>query len=144
MNFEYIDESWMNEFVVQEGPYTYGIKEFRFERLDVWNKSLDMVEFVYNITKEFQSEENFFLTSQIRRSAISAPSNIAEGTSRKTTKDKIHFLNMAYTSLIELVNHLVIAMRLGYLDQMNGKNARSQNQAITTMINGLVRSFEKL
>lgn len=150
MTLEYIDEAGikdnednLDESIVQEGPFPYELKTFSFERLDVWNKSLDLVELVYAFTKNFPSEEKFSLTTQIRRSAISAPSNIAEGTSRRTVKDRIHFLNMAYSSLIELVNHLVIATRLGYLDQVNYREARFHIQAITAMINGLVRSYER-
>lgn len=148
--FNYIAEDWMIDLVndiqenkVEDEPYQYGLKEFSFERLEVWNRSLDLVEFVYEMTREFPSEEKFSLTSQIRRSAISAPSNIAEGTSRRTTRDKIHFLNISYSSLIELVNHLVIGLRLGYIHQEDYVKARLQIQSITAMINALVRFFER-
>lgn len=148
--FVYIEEEWMinkedhqQASIVEEENYRYGLKEFSFERLEVWSKSLDLVEHVYELTREFPSEEKFSLTSQIRRSAISAPSNIAEGTSRRTSKDKIHFLNIAYSSLIELVNHLVIALRLGYIAKEDYVNARLQIQSITAMINALVRAFER-
>lgn len=148
--FNYIAEDWMIDLVddiqenkVEDEHCQYGLKEFSFERLEVWNRSLDLVEFVYEMTREFPSEEKFSLTSQIRRSAISAPSNIAEGASRRTTRDKIHFLNISYSSLIELVNHLVIGLRLGYIHQEDYVKARLQIQSITAMINALVKAYER-
>lgn len=83
--------------------------------LEVYKRSLDLVEDLYNLTERFPSSENFGLTSQLRRAAISIPSNIAEGTSRASTKDFIRFLNMASGSLSEIETQLIIAERIGYL-----------------------------
>ncbi len=83
--------------------------------LEVYQLSLDLVERIYELTKSFPSSENFGLTSQLRRAAVSLPSNIAEGSSRGSTKDFIRFLNMASGSLAEMETQLVIAERIGYV-----------------------------
>ncbi len=83
--------------------------------LEVYKLSLDLVEDIYKITKSFPSSENFGLTSQLRRAAVSVPSNISEGSSRGSTKDFIRFLNIASGSLAEIETQLVIAERIGYI-----------------------------
>lgn len=124
MEFGFIPEDWMDDLAeefqmkqVEEPEKEYDLKIFAFERLDVWNRSLDLVEWTYDLTSSFPNEEKFVLTSQIRRSAISVPSNIAEGVHRRSDKDKIHFLNIAYSSLIELLTQLIIGQRLGFVDE---------------------------
>ena len=150
MEFGFLQEDWMNDLVdeflgnqVEEPGKEYDLRVFAFERLDVWNRSLDLVEWIYDVTSSFPNEEKFVLTSQIRRSAISVPSNIAEGVHRRSEKDKIHFLNIAYSSLIELLTQLIIAKRLGFLDEALYVEGRKLIQAITAMIQGLARSFSK-
>ena len=86
------------------------------KKLDVWIKSIDLVEEIYKITHEFPKLEDYGITSQIRRSAISIPSNIAEGAGRDSTKEYIRFLNIAVGSLSELETQLIIAKRLNYMD----------------------------
>ena len=81
--------------------------------LEVYKLSLDLVEDIYKLTKSFPASENFGLTSQLRRAAVSLPSNIAEGSSRGSTKDFIRFLNIASGSLTETETQLVIAERIG-------------------------------
>ena len=83
--------------------------------LDVYKLSLDLVEDIYKLTKSFPASENFGLTSQLRRAAVSLPSNIAEGASRASTKDFIRFLNISTGSLAEIETQLVIAERIGYI-----------------------------
>ena len=83
--------------------------------LEVYKLSLDLVEDIYKLTKSFPASENFGLTSQLRRAAVSLPSNIAEGSSRGSTKDFIRFLNIASGSLTEKETQLVIAERIGYI-----------------------------
>lgn len=88
--------------------------------LDAWKKSIDLVECLYKQTKEFPKEENYSLTSQIRRSAISIPSNIAEGAARNSKKEFIQFLFVALGSAAELETQLIIAERLGYISSSSG------------------------
>ena len=87
----------------------------KLEELVIWQKAMVLVEEVYVILAEFPEIDKFCLISQIRRCVISIPSNIAEGSSRGSTKDFIRFLNMASGSLSEIETQLVIAERLGYI-----------------------------
>lgn len=89
----------------------------RFKNLIVYQKSKDLVMQVYSLLKQFPDDERFALCGQIRRAAISIPSNIAEGMARMSNKDQSHFLNIAYGSLMELYAQLDIAHDLGYINQ---------------------------
>ena len=89
----------------------------RFKNLIVYQKSKDLVMQVYALLKQFPDEERFALCGQIRRAAISIPSNIAEGMARMSNKDQSHFLNIAYGSLMELYAQIDIAHDLGYINQ---------------------------
>lgn len=80
--------------------------------LDVWKKSMDLVESIYKWTEEFPSAEKYGLVAQIRRSVISVPSNIAEGSARKGDKELIQFINIAIGSMAELKTQYLIAIRL--------------------------------
>lgn len=86
-----------------------------FKNLKIWKRSFLLTIKVYKITKNYPKYELHSLTSQIRRSASSVPSNIAEGASRNTKKDFTRFLNQAYSSLKELENHLLLSKELKYL-----------------------------
>ncbi|MFI0428377.1 four helix bundle protein [Mariniflexile sp. HMF6888] len=74
-----------------------------FEKLNVWQESINLVELIYEATNEFPNEEKFGMISQMRRSSVSISSNIAEGTSRITNKDKAHFSTIALSSTMELL-----------------------------------------
>lgn len=84
------------------------------KKLDVWNLSMEIVEKIYKTTSSFPSHERYGLTSQIRRAAVSVPSNIAEGAARQTPKELINFLHIAQGSLSELDTHLDIAKNLDF------------------------------
>lgn len=85
------------------------------KRLEVWKKSMDLVIELYKVTEAFPKEEKYALIDQIRRSAISIPSNIAEGAGRHTKKEFINFLHIAQGSLSELDTQLELSLRLNYL-----------------------------
>ena len=89
------------------------------EKLDVWRESMRLVKLVYAATQSFTKEEIFGLTAQMRRCAVSIPSNIAEGSARASRRELAQFLNVAKGSLSELETQMLIAADLGYLD---GKN----------------------
>ena len=86
------------------------------EKLDVWKLSVDFVTRIYKITQSFPSEEKFGLTNQMRRAAVSIPSNIAEGAARQSDKENIQFLYISLGSLSELETQLIISQNLGYCD----------------------------
>ncbi len=115
------------------------MKDFR--ELIVWQKSIDLVERVYQITNSFPKEEMFSLTSQIRRSAISIPSNVAEGFGRKSTLDYIHFLHIARGSLYELQTQFEISNRVKYLSENDLKSTIEECKEVEKMLNGLIASL---
>lgn len=99
------------------------------KNLEAWKESIQLVTDIYNLTREFPKEELWGLTSQIRRAAISIPSNIAEGSGRNTAKDTLRFIDIALGSIAELETQLIIAQNLGYtnpeclLDKLSRINA---------------------
>ena len=107
------------------------------EKLEVWTQAVEFVVNIYRITECFPKEEKFGLTSQIRRAAISIPANIAEGTARQSHKEFAHFLSNAQGSASELETELLIAARLGYLDEDKYLRARASLETIGRMITGL-------
>ena len=88
---------------------------FSFEKLDVWQKSIDFADLVHKVTRSFPDDERFGLTSQMRRAAVSVSSNIAEGSGRNSDKDFAHFLEQAYGSLMEVASLLYLALDENYL-----------------------------
>jgi four helix bundle protein len=84
--------------------------------LEIWNLGIDLVEYVYKITAGFPKEEQFGLTSQMRRCAVSIPSNIAEGAARQSLKEYIHFLYISLGSLSEIETHFEISRRLALVN----------------------------
>ena len=97
------------------------IKNYR--GLDVWNRSMDLVIEIYFLTKKFPGDERFGLITQMQRSAVSIPSNIAEGYGRSHRGDYLHHLSMSSGSLCELETQLIIAGRLKYISQSDAKKA---------------------
>lgn len=85
-----------------------------YKKLNVWINSMKLVSSIYELTREFPKEEVYALTSQIRRSAVSIPSNIAEGAGRQSEKEFAIFLSIAYGSTCEVETQLLIAKNLGY------------------------------
>jgi len=118
------------------------MKKFNFEKLDVWSKSRLFTSKIYDLTKSFPEDEKFGLVSQLRRSAISICSNIAEGSSRRSPKDQAHFYNMAYSSLMENFNQLIISYDLGYINKDDYEFFRKETNIISYMSNMLRKSTE--
>lgn len=90
----------------------------KYQRLVVWQKSMDLVSDIYQTTEAIPDIERFGLTAQMRRAAVSIPSNIAEGAGRNSDKDFVRFLNIAGGSLQELETQLLLAAKLNYLDDI--------------------------
>ncbi|MGD0712308.1 MAG: four helix bundle protein [Bacteroidales bacterium] len=114
---------------------------FSFEKLEVYKETKELIKDLYIITREFPESEKFGLITQIRRAAISTASNIAEGNSRKTSKDKIHFINIAFGSLMEVVCQIDISFELGFVKLDTVNKLRERIERIARMINGL-RNFQ--
>ena len=104
-------------------------------------KSIDLVMRIYQITRVFPREEDFGLKAQLRRAAVSVPSNIAEGLTRSSKKDKLHFLNVAQSSLSEIDAQCEISYRLHYLDENVYKGVEEQLSEVQMLLNGLARSI---
>lgn len=111
-----------------------------FTDLITWQKGHELVLVIYRTTEEFPSKEIFGITNQMRRAAVSITSNIAEGFSRRSNKEKTQFYYMALGSLTELQNQLVIARDIKYLDIGNFDKISKQTITVSKLINGLIKS----
>ena len=112
-----------------------------YRDLVVWQKSMVLVTEVYEISKKFPKDELYGLTSQIRRCAISIPSNLAEGYGRNSTNDYIHFLRIASGSLYELQTQMEISLNLQYIDRREFENLYELSREIERMLSSLIRKL---
>lgn len=108
--------------------------------LIVWQKAMDLVEKIYHATEPFPHREIFGLTNQMRRAAVSIPSNVAEGQGRATTKDFLQFLSIARGSLQEVETQVMLACRLSYLNEPLKCHLLDATAEIARILNGLVNS----
>ena len=113
-----------------------------YKELNVWLKAYAFCLQIYQLTRKFPNEEKYGLTSQIRRSAVSIPSNIAEGYGRKTTVDYLRFLYIAYGSLCELETQIMLSGDLSYFEQKDLENLRRNLSDVERMLKALIRSLE--
>lgn len=113
-----------------------------FTDLITWQEGHKLVLDIYKSTKFFPKDEQFGLTNQIRRATVSITSNIAEGFSRSTQADKSHFYTMAYGSLTELQNQLLIARDVKYIDRDVFTRTADRTIALQKLISGLLRSIK--
>jgi len=118
-----------------------GIRSYR--DLHVWQRSVELVEEIYKVSTEFPPDERFGLTSQIRRAAVSVPSNIAEGYGRRRRAQYTHHLDIANGSLKEVETQLIIAGRLGMTTKEKCQHAWHLLQECGKMMNGLIRSLDR-
>lgn len=118
--------------------YTYS-----FEKLDVWQLAKKLVVKVYQITSKFPTEEKYGLVSQLRRAAVSICSNLAEGSGRGTAKDQGNFYNNAYSSLLEVLNQLLISYELKWISQTDLDGLRTDIELISSKINSLRKATLK-
>lgn len=109
--------------------------------LNVWQESIELVKEIYEITAKFPPHEMYGLTSQIRRAAVSVPSNIAEGAARTGSKEFLQFLSICRGSLSELETQLIIANNLGYIK--NIELLTTQIDKIFGLLGGLMNSLRK-
>lgn len=110
-----------------------------FTDLNAWKEGHKLVLMIYDITKTFPKEEMFGLTSQIRRCAVSITSNIAEGFSRQSYKEKLQFYSISLGSTTELQNQLLIARDINYINKEQFQNIAEQSVKVHKIINGLIK-----
>lgn len=114
-----------------------------YRDLEVWRKARILVTQIYELTKKFPKEELYGLTNQMRRAAISVPSNIAEGKSRRATKDYMRFLDIAYGSVAEVETQLYLTIDLKYATEKEIDVLILGYAEVGRMLNGLIASLEK-
>jgi four helix bundle protein len=114
---------------------------YSFEKLNVWQEAKKLVVDVYHLLDGFPKFEKYALCDQIRRAVVSVPSNIAEGSGRKSLKEQIHFLEISYGSLMETYNQLMIAIDLTYITEESVEAIKLRIDAVAKMINGLSNSY---
>lgn len=115
----------------------------RFKELQVWKESMKLVEEVYKVTADFPANEQFGITNQIRRSAVSIPSNIAEGAGKSTNGDFRRFISIASGSCNELETQLLISYNLKYLKTIEHKEIENKLNSIQNMLFGLQKSLHR-
>src|SRR5215210_3440151 len=112
-----------------------------YRELTAWKKAMQLAKLVYSLTGSWPKDEVYGLTTQIRRAAVSIPSNIAEGQGRFSTKEFMHFLSIAHGSLLEVETQALIAQRLGYLPGETAEHLLTSSAEVGRLINGLFRSL---
>ena len=107
---------------------------FGFQKLNVYKDSRALVRSIYDLLRAYPVEERFALCDQMRRAVISVPSNIAEGMSRSSLKEQIHYLEISYGSLSEIVCQLDVSKDLSYIDEIQYDDAMSQCKDLSRML----------
>jgi four helix bundle protein len=114
-----------------------------YRDLIAWQKAMHLVTDIYDATREFPSDERYGLTNQLRRAAVSVPSNIAEGQARFSSKEFHHFLSLARGSLVEIETQLMIAENLGYLPSKQTRPLLEGAAELGRVLNGLIASIKR-
>ncbi len=114
-----------------------------YKELKVWQKGRELVKFIYELTKKFPKEEIYALTSQVRRAAVSVPSNISEGAGHFSNKEFSRFLEIAYASTCELDTQIILSFDLEFINKDDLNNFCIYIEEIQKMLSGLIKSLEK-
>ena len=114
---------------------------FGYRKLIAYNKACEIRRVIYQLIKKFPKEEQFALCNQLRRAAVSITSNIAEGVTRYSNKDKVHFLEMSYGSLMEVMSQIEVALDEGYIKNDEFSNLETLIADAGRLISGLQNSF---
>ncbi len=114
-----------------------------YHDLLVWKKGISLAKAIYKLTAEFPPEEKFGLISQMRRAAVSVPSNIAEGQARNTTGEFVQFISHAEGSLAELDTQLILSIELGFTQSDKAKPCIDSVDELRRMLNGLRRKIQR-
>lgn len=116
------------------------MRKYSFESLDAWKDARILVKWIYSLTNNFPSEEKYGLISQVRRASVSVVSNLAEGSSRKSPKDQAHFSQIAYSSLLEVLNQLIISVDLNFMSENQLTQGRTIIESLTLKV-GALRNY---
>ncbi len=116
---------------------------FRFEKFDVWRKTVEFADRVYAVTRGFPHDERFGLTGQMRRASVSISSNVAEGSGRSSKKDFAHFVEIAYGSTMEVVSQTQVAFRQSILQQPDRDDLYERAEELARMLSGLRSSLTR-
>ena len=114
-----------------------------YRQLIAWQKAMELVKYVYDLTKKFPREELYGLTLQIRKAVVSVPSNIAEGQGRNSTKEFLHFLSIAYGSLMETETQGLVAEMQNYITAEETIILLEKSAEVGRVLNGLINSLER-
>jgi four helix bundle protein len=114
-----------------------------FKDLEVWKECKNLVLMIYKVTENFPKTEQFGLTNQVRRAAVSVPSNIAEGIGRRTDKDSSNFMFIARGSLFEIETQIIISFELAYLSDMQFEEIANQINLCRKLVNGMINYFKE-
>ena len=128
----------------QPTTITQQLIKMEYIKLEVWLETRKLTSLIYDATKLFPKEELFGLTNQMRRCAVSVPSNIAEGCGRHTAKDTIRFLHISRGSLYELETQSYLALDQKYLDEISFNVIFNQIQSSKKLLNGFINYYKKL
>ena len=114
-----------------------------YTKIEAWKLADDLTVAVYDSTRSFPREELYGLTSQLRRAAYSVPANIAEGSSRESKRDYLHFLYISRGSLSESQYFIHLSQRLGYLNPTDGQRLAAQTKTVFACLHGLIKAVER-
>ena len=114
--------------------------EYNFEKLEVWKFSIEFAKKVYEITESFPDIEKFGLVSQIRRAVVSLSSNVAEGSAKQSLKDQARFTEMAFGSLMEILNQMILSFKLKFIKEKDYIDIRNYIENLSRQLNALKKS----
>lgn len=116
---------------------------FNFEKLEIWKDSIELSTKIYKLTSSFEKEEKYGLVSQLRRASSSISTNIAEGSTRSTSKDRIRFVQIAFGSLMEVLSLLILSNKLEMIDNTKFTDIRNDIEKLANMLNAYKRAISK-
>ena len=115
--------------------------EFNFRNLIVYQKAISYVNHVYDLVAKFPKEEQYAICDQLRRVAVSVPSNIAEGMNRGSVKEQLHFLNVSYSSLMETLCQFEISLNRNFINEQDWNELESEITELSKLLGGLTKSL---
>ena len=119
------------------------MSDFFYKKLEAYKLAKEFTIYVYSLLKRYPSYEQYALCDQLRRAVVSIPSNIAEGMGRMAIKERIHFLEISYASIMEVICQLDISQALGYIDEIELEAAETKAETLTRVLSGLRKTLSE-